>query len=189
MNLLCKHIPMSNSKQITSLVFRVSISITVFGALFQFISTPFIILGAAGMVISHSIQFLSKKSHSPLNYSRYLLIVSFSCSYVFSFIQFAYSHLFTVMTKVALIVFLLLYIKQVIGMYHQSAQNNLLLQNAGTEKLSYILADLAIVYVAIASLFKILHWEIGILNANVLLVIGLFTALVSILAGSKIART
>ncbi len=188
MNLLCKHIPMSNSNQITALVFRISISITVFGALFNFISWPFVILGAAGMVISHSIQFLSKKNHSFLNYSRYVLIVSFSCCYVFSFIPFPYSHLFIMATKVSLVVFLLLYIKQVMNLYHQSAQSGFLLQNLGTEKLSLILADLAIVYVAIASLFKILHWEIGILNANVLLVIGLFTAMISILASSKIAR-
>ena len=176
---------MTISKQKTSLFFRLSISATVFGALFKFISWPLIMLGAAGMVIFHTIQFFQKQQRSLLDYSRQVLIVIFSANYIFSILLLPYGHMLTFLTKAALIAFLLLYIKEIITTYLENSQNSLLLQNLGTENLSYILADLATVYIVIASLFKILHWEFGILNANVLLVIGLFSALISILASAK----
>lgn len=137
------------------------------------------------MVIFHSIQFFQKQGRSPLDYARHLLIVSFSCNYIISILHLPYGHVLTILTKTALIAFLLLYVKKILFSFKENTQNNLLLPNIGTENLSYILADLATVYIVIASLFKILHWEFGIVNANVLLVIGLFTALISILASSK----
>lgn len=176
---------MTISKQKTALFFRLSISVTVFGALLKFISWPLILLGAAGMVIFHTLQFFQKQQRLPLDYSRHLLIVAFSANYVFNIFLLPYSYVLTFLTKATLIVFLLLYIKKIITSYLKNSQNGLLLQNLGTENLSYILADLATVYIVIASLFKILHWEFGLLNANVLLVIGLFSALISILAGLK----
>ncbi len=176
---------MAISKQKTSLFFRLSISVTVLGALSNFISWPLIILGATGMVIFHSIQFYQKQDRVPLDYSRHLLIVAFSCNYIFSFLHLPYDYVLTLLTKATLIVFLLLYSKEMISLLLENAQNGLLLQKLGTENLSSILADLATVYIVIASLFKILHWEFGIINANVLLVIGLFTAVISILASSK----
>ncbi|TMM58354.1 hypothetical protein FEE95_02685 [Maribacter algarum] len=176
---------MAISKQKTALFFRLSISVTVFGALFKFISWPLIILGATGMVIFHSIQFYQKQNRVPLDYSRHLLIVTFACNYIFSLLHLPYDYILTALTKVALIVFVLFYCKEIISLLLENAQNGLLLQKLGTENLSRILADLATVYIVIASLFKILHWEFGIINANVLLVIGLFTALISILASSK----
>lgn len=180
---------MTISKQKTALFFRLSISVTVFGALFKFIPWSLIILGAIGMVIFHSIQFFQKQGRSPLDYARQLLIVSFSSNYIISILHLPYGHVLTILTKTILIAFLLLYIKKILVSYKKNTQNNLLLQNIGTENLSYILADLAIVYIVIASLFKILHWEFGIINGNFLLVIGLFSALISILASSKIVRS
>lgn len=179
---------MSISKEKTSLFFRLSISVTVFGALFKFISWPLIILGATGMLVFHTIQFFQKQRRLPLDYSRHLLIVSFSCNYVFNSLQLPYGNVLALLTKAALIIFILLYIREIINVLIEKPQNGLLIQNLDTEKLSYILADLATVYIVIASLFKIFHWEFGIINANFLLVIGLFTALISILAGSKSVR-
>lgn len=176
---------MTISKQKTALFFRLSISVTVFGALFQFIPWTLIILGAIGMVVFHSIQFFQKQDKSPLDYARHLLIVAFSSNYIISLLHLPFGHILTILTKTALVAFLLLYIKKIISGLQENGQNGLLVQNIDTENLSYILADLAIVYIVVASLFKILHWEFGIINANVLLVIGLFTALISILAGSK----
>lgn len=177
--------PLTISKQKTSLFFRLSISITVFGALFTFISWPLIIIGTGGMVLFHTIQFFQKQHRLPLDYSRMLLIVSFSCNYVFSILSLPYSDALTLLTKAALIAFLVLYIKKNMFSHQENTQNNLLLPNFCRENLSYLLADLATIYIVIASLFKILHWEFGIINGNVLLVIGLVTALVSILASSK----
>ena len=176
---------MTISKQKTALFFRLSISVTVFGALFQFIPWTLIILGAIGMVVFHSIQFFQKQDKSPLDYARHLLIVAFSSNYIISLLHLPFGHILTILTKTALVAFLLLYIKKIISGLQENGQNGLLVQNIDTENLSYMLADLAIVYIVVASLFKILHWEFGIINANVLLVIGLFTALISILAGSK----
>ena len=176
---------MTISNQKTSLFFRLSISVTVFGALFKLISWPLIMLGVVGMVVFHTLQFFQKQQRSPLDYSRQLLIVAFSGNYIISILQLPYGNALTILTKVALIVFLILFVKGILSSYLANAQNNFILQNVGTEKLSYLLADLATVYIVIASLFKILHWEFGMINANVLLIIGLFSALISILASSK----
>ncbi|MFK7813300.1 MAG: hypothetical protein AB8B59_12475 [Maribacter sp.] len=176
---------MTFSNQRTSLFFRLSISITVFGALLNIISWPLILLGVAGMVIFHTIQLFQKQDKSILDYSRHFLIVSFSCNYVFDIFHLPYTDLFNILTKTALIVFLILFVKKIITLQQENTKNGLLLQSLGTENLSYILADLATVYIVIASLIKILHWEFGILSANILLIIGLFTALISILTSSK----
>ncbi len=173
------------SKQKTSLFFRLSISVTVFGALFKFISWPLIIVGAIGMVFFHTVQVLQKQNRGPLDYSRHLLIISFSCNYIFSILDLSYSPVFTLLTQVTLVVFLVLYLKEMVFPILEKAQNNALQLNFSTENLSYLLADLAIIYIVIASLFKILHWEFGIINGNVLLVIGLCSALISILASPK----
>lgn len=176
------------SKQKTALFFRLSISVTVFGALFKFIPWILIILGAVGMVVFHSIQFFQKEQRLPLDYARHVLIISFSCNYIISILQLPYGHIFTALTKAALIAFLLLYIKKMQSSHKENSENNHLAPNISWGNLSYMLADLATVYIVIASLFKILHWELGILNANVLLVIGLFTAVISILASAKNAE-
>lgn len=148
-------------------------------------SWPLIMLGATGMVIFHGIQLFQKQHRLPLDYSRQLLIVAFLCNSLFNIFQLQYGHVLTLLTKTALIAFLILYIKDILTSLHGNIQSSDLQAYFNTERLSYILADLATVYIVIASLFKILHWEIGIINANVLLVIGLFSALISILAGSK----
>ncbi len=177
---------MSISKQKTSLFFRLSISVTVFSALFKFMPSSLIILGAIGMVIFICIQFYQKEQRAPLDYARLLLILSFSCNYAFNLFSLPYGNISMLVTKLALVAFLILYIKKIITSFQGITQNNnLLLTSVGRENLSYILADLATVYIVIASLFIILHWEIGILNGNLLLVIGLLSALISLLAGSK----
>ncbi len=176
---------MTISKQQTALFFRLSLSITVFGALFKFISLALIIIGAVGMMVFHSLQFLHKKERLALDYARQLLIVTFSCNYIISLLQLPFGNALTLVTKIALIVFIFIYCKNILSTFKEQLQANFLLQNIATENLSHILADLAIVYIVIASLFKILHWEFGILNANVLLAIGLFTALISIVSSSK----
>lgn len=175
---------MAISNQKTSLFFRLSLSVTVLGALFKFISLPLILLGVAGMVIFHTLQFFQKPKRLLLDYARQLLIMAFSANYAFSIFNLSNGNLLSLFTKISLIIFLLLYIKKILSSTQESSQNGLL-QNINTENLAYILADLATVYIVIASLFKILHWEFGIINANVLLVIGLFTALISMLASSK----
>lgn len=176
---------MTIPEQKTSLFFNLSISITVFGALFKLMSWPLIMLGAVGMTIFHSIQFFQKQQRLPLDYSRQLLIVFFLCNFLFSIFELPYGHVMTLLTKASLIAFLVLYIKNILSSNQENTQNNPLLPNFSTENLSFLLADLATVYVVIASLFKILNWEFGIINSNLLLIIGLFSALVSILAGSK----
>lgn len=177
-------LPMTISKQQTALFFRLSISITVFGALFNFISWPLIILGAVGMVVFHGIQFFQKQQRSSLDYTRHLLIVTFLANYLFTIFDLPFGYVVTSLTKITLIAFLALYVKEILGSLKETDINNLM-PNLNTEKLSLILADLATVYIVIASLFKILNLEFGIINSNLLLVIGLFTALISILAGSK----
>ncbi len=177
---------MSISKEKTALFFRLSISVTVFSALFKFMPVVLIILGAAGMVTFLSIQVYQKEQRVPLDYTRLLLIISFSANYAFNLFDLPYVHVLTLVTKLALITFLILYIKKIILSLQDITQNSgLLLGSFDRENLSFILADLATVYIVMASLFKILNWELGILNGNLLLVIGLFSALISILASSK----
>ena len=177
---------MTISKQKTSLFFRLSISVTVFCALFKFMPSFLIIVGAIGMVIFLGIQFYQKQRRLPLDYARLLLIVSFSFNYGVILFGLPYGHILTLITKLLLISFLVLYIKKILFSYQEITQNDSFsLPSFSRESLSYILADLATVYIVIASLFKILHWEFGMFDSNVLLAIGLFTALISILASSK----
>ncbi len=177
------------SKQKTSLFFRLSISVTVFSALFKIMPSFFIVLGAVGMVIFLSIQLYQKEQIALLDYTRLLLILSFSINYIFSLLDSPYGYLLASITKLALIAFLILYIKKIIETFQDITQNHsFLLSSFGRENLSYLLADLATVYIVIASLFEILHWEMGILNGKVLLGIGLFSALLSILASSRAVR-
>jgi len=176
---------MKLSKQKSSLFFRLSISITVFGALVKFMSWPLILLGATGMIIFHSIELFQKQNRSALDYSRQLLITAFLCSSLFGIFQSEYTYILTITTKTALIIFLVAYIKEILTSLNGSTDNGNLLAYFGTEKLSYLLADLATVYIVIASLFKLLDWEIGMINSNVLLIIGMFTALISILTGAR----
>ncbi|MEO9891658.1 hypothetical protein [Aurantibacter sp.] len=179
---------MSISEQKTSLFFKLSISITVFGALLKYLSWPLIILGGVGMVIFHGIQFFQKQKRLPLDYARYILVVVFLCNYLFSIFQLPYANILSLITKVSLIVFLLLYIKKIVSASQENTDRNQLLSNYSTEDLSYLLADLATVYIVLASLFKILQWEFGIINTNFLLIIGLISAFISILTSSKISR-
>ncbi|GAB5475396.1 MAG: hypothetical protein Mars2KO_34950 [Maribacter sp.] len=177
---------MSISKQKTALFFRLSISVTVFSALFKFMPSALIVLGAFGMMVFLSLQLYQKDKREPLDYVRLLLIVVFSSNYAFILLGLPYVHVLTLMTKLALIAFLLLYIKQIITSFQDITQNTtMLLSSFSRDDLSYLLADLATVYIVIASLFKILHWEIGILNGNLLLAIGLFSALISLIATSR----
>ncbi|MBM1105670.1 hypothetical protein JQC67_05895 [Aurantibacter crassamenti] len=176
---------MTISDQKTNLFFKLSISITVFGALLKYNAWPLILLGSFGMVIFHGIQFFQKKQKSPLDYSRYILIVTFLSNYLFSAFNLPYSTVSSLLTKVALIAFLLLYIKELIPTKQGSTENIQFLSNYSTENLSLLLADLATVYIVLASLFKIFHWEFGIINTNTLLVIGLLSALISIMTNSK----
>ena len=180
---------MTLSAQKTALFFRISISITVFGSLLQYLSWPLIILGATGMVFFHTLQILQKQNRGTLDYSRHLLIMAFSFNYIFSILNLPYSQAFTVLTQVALVAFLILYLKEIVFPHLENSQDNLLQFDFNSENLSYILADLATVYIVIASLFKILHWEFGILNANVLLIIGLCSALISVLTSPKVVKS
>jgi hypothetical protein len=176
---------MTISKQKTELFFRLSISLTVFGALFKILSWPLILLGATGMILFHSIQLYQKKKRLPLDIMRHVLIVTFSCNYLFSILSLPYVHILTSLTRAALIVFILTYVKEILFPSKESTKDRVTLLDFNSERLSHLLADLATVYIVIASLLKILHWQFGIINANLLLIIGLFTALISILAGSK----
>jgi len=174
------------SKQKTAVLFRLSISITVFGALLKHMAWPLILLGASGMVFFHSVQLVQNKERTPLDFARHLLIIFFSFNYVFSIFQLPFVAALTLLTKLALVAFLGLYIKEFVVPSEDSLQSNILLGNLTTANLSFILADLATVYIVIASLFKILQWEFGIINANLLLIIGLCSALISILASPKV---
>jgi len=138
------------------------------------------------MVTFLIVQLYQKEEREILDYARLLLIVFFAGNYTLAFFNLPYGNISALFTKLALVAFLLLYLKKIIISFKDITQNNsLFLTSLGRENLSFILADLATVYIVIASLFISLNWEIGILNGNVLLVIGLFTALISILASSK----
>ncbi len=179
---------MTISEKQTSLFFRLSISFTVFAALFKYVSWPLISIGAAGMIIFHSLQLFQKEKKQALDYARHALIVTFSFNYIFNVLELPFGHLLMTATRVTLIVFMIMYIVKIIGTLQENKESDISLTDLGTEKLSYLLADIATVYIVVASLFKILHWHFGIINANFLFAIGLFTAVISILTSPKALR-
>ncbi len=176
---------MTISEQQTSLFFRLSISFTVFAALFKYVSWPLITMGAAGMIVFHSLQLFQKEKKQVLDYARHALIVTFSFNYVFNVLELPFSNLLMVATRVTLIIFMIFYVIKIIGSLKENSMSNLSITDLGTENLAYLLADIATVYIVVASLFKILHWQFGIINANFLFGIGLFTAVISILTSPK----
>lgn len=136
------------------------------------------------MVFFHSIQFYQKQDRLPVDYARQLLIVFFSFNYVFSILQLPFVLILTILTKTALIAFLAFYIKEIMATDPEDSEQSVQFLNFSNEKLAYLLADMATVYIVMASLFKILDWELGIITSNFLMIIGLCTAIVSILAGT-----
>lgn len=180
---------MKISDQQISLFFKLSISITVFSALFAFVPPFLTIFGVVGMIAFLGIQLYRKKQKVALDYARLLLIASFSGHCAVAFFNGPYAHITTLLMKLALMVFLLLYIRKIISSLQELTQSGTLLSDGlGGDSISYLLADIAAVYIVVAALFKILHWEIGILNSNLLLVIGFCSALVSILTSSRSIR-
>ena len=179
----------SFSKQRIALYFKISLSTVLLGAVFKFMHWPYgwplIAIGAVGTVLFHSIQFYQKQHRAPLDYSRLLLIVSFSFYYLFRIFQLQYDAVLIILLKAAVAAFLILYVKDILFPNPQNDQSNSLPSHFCRENLSHLLSDLATVYIVVASLFKILHWEFGIINGNVLLIIGLLTALVSLLTSPK----
>lgn len=142
-------------------------------------------MGAAGMILFHSLQLFQKEKKQALDYARHALIVIFSFNYVFNVLALPFSNVLMAATRVTLVVFMIMYIVKIIGSLQQNSESSLSLSDLGTENLSYLLADIATVYIVVASLFKILHWQFGIINANFLFAIGLFTAVISILTSPK----
>ncbi len=180
---------MALSNQKTALFFRLSISVTVFSALFNFMPSFLIILGAFGMILFLGIHLFQKEKRTLLDYARLFLILAFSSNFILSLFASPLSQALTLMTKLSLVLFLILYIKDIVILFQDIAQNSsALLHNFAKEGLSYILADMATVYIVIASLFKILNWKLGILNGDTLLIIGLFAALISIFTSSRITE-
>ncbi len=180
---------MAISKQRTSLFFRLSISVTVFSALFSFLPSFLLVIGALGMVFFLGVQLWQEPQRQLLDYARLLLIVAFVSSYFLDALGLPYQNVGNGATKIALCLFLLIYCKDVVAVLIENMHNApLLMHRATTVQLSYLLADLATVYIVIASLFKFFNWQIGFVNGNLLLVVGLFTALVSLLASAKELR-
>ncbi len=178
------------SKEKTDLCFRLSISVTVFGALFKIVPSFLTLLGVIGMVVFLGIQLYQKNERTALDYSRMLLIICFAGNYLSPFFGWTTTHLFTIATKLSLIAFLILYLKKIIAPLLEMGQNrHLLFSGFGREELSYILADMATVYIVIASLFTILGWELGILNGSSLLIVGLFAAVLSIVASPRMQKS
>ncbi len=185
--------PISNQR--IRFFLRMSISVTILGALFKVLhwaGAPILFVGGCiGIVVFYSTQFYRKKPKRLLDYSKFFLLLSFLFHYTFRVLHLKYGHVFTILTQLALLVFLILYVHDVLFSEHDHSENNAsqLLRRPGRKAISYLLNGLATMGIIIGALLKILHWEFNFVNGNLLLCIGLLAAATSVIMGSTDTKT
>ncbi len=179
------------SKQKIHLGLRISIALALLGILFKIMHWPFpgvlLFVGVTGIVIFYSIQFFQKQPKTLLDYSKLALLISFLIYYLLQVLHLPYSYIFRIATQIALVVFIILYIRHVLflrgsmddGLSNETKKSSI------KKKLSYLLYGIAAIGIILGAQFKILHWEFGFLTGDILLIIGLVAATAAVLIGLK----
>ena len=175
---------MNISKQKAQLFFKLSVAMVLIGALFKIMHWPYswLILsaGVCSLITFYAVKFSKKEPKTILDYSKLFLITSFSIHYIFNVFHLAYGHIFTYIIQASLIAYVILYDKDVLfsdSDEYQELESSKPIKN----NLNNLFYGLAIICIIIGALFKILHWEFGYINGNLLLIVGLLIAIISLL--------
>jgi len=186
---------MNISKQKVRFFLRLSISVAILGILFKVLhwmyAGPILIAGCIGIGLFYSLRFYQKKPKEILDYSRLALVISFLFHYVIRVFHLPYGYIFRTLFQLSFVLLLILYIRDVLFVKPKSEDYNSPqeVEKAKTKALSYLLYGIATIGVVLGSLFKILHWEFGFINGNIVLTIGLLAAAVSVFMGDTNQET
>ncbi len=175
----------------TRLYLRLSIAVAILGILFKLMHWPYpwilLVSGTLGISIFYSLRFSVKHPKTLLDYSKLFLLIAFLFHYIFRVFHLAYGYVFTTLTQFAFVLFLILYVRDVLFLkeYNDDDHPNESSKNSFQKGLSYLLYGTAAIGIIIGAQFKILHWEFGFITGNVLLTIGLLAAAVAVVLGLK----
>lgn len=182
---------MTISKQKVRLCLRLSISIAILGILFKILHWMFaaqiLISGCVGIAIFYALHFYQKQPKEILDYSRLALVIFFLFHYVIRVFHLPYGSIFQTLFQLSFVFFLVLHIRDVLFSKQKIEENSHHKEQVKTEYklLTYLLYGIAAFGVVLGSLFKILHWNFGFLNGNILLTIGLLATAISVFMGGN----
>jgi len=177
---------MTISRQKVSFCLRLSISIAIVGILFKILHWMYaghiLVVGCLGIGIFYSLRFYQKKPKALLDYFRLSMLIFFLFHYLIRVFHLPYDSIFRILFQLSFVLFLILYIRDVLFLKPKMTENNNPQDyvKSKIQALTYLLYGIATIGVVLGSLFKILHWEFGFINGNMLLTIGLLAAAISV---------
>ncbi|MEM9647155.1 MAG: hypothetical protein AAF969_01655 [Bacteroidota bacterium] len=173
------------SKQQTHFFLRLSISIAILGILFKILHWPFapslLAVGIVGIGFFYAIRFYQKRNKELMDYSKLVLVITFLLHYSFRIFHLAYGIIFTYAFQFSVLIFLILYFKDVFFSREESSSESMGKTGSKTKiTLTYFLYALAGIGIIVGSTVKILHWQFGIVNGDFILSVGLISAAISV---------
>ncbi|TMM58355.1 hypothetical protein FEE95_02690 [Maribacter algarum] len=181
------------SKQQTRLCLRLSIAVAILGILFKIMHWPYpgvlLLTGTLGIAIFYSLRFSQKHPKTLLDYSKLFLLIAFLFHYKFKVFHLAYGYIFTTIMQVAFVLLISAHIREVWFLDTDADTDEIdspsVKSKPRQRALSYLLYSLAGIGIFMGYFFKILRWEFGFINGNVLLTIGLLAAAITVLLGAS----
>ena len=177
------------SKQKTNLFLRSSIALALVAVLFKIMhwqySEALLIIAVSGIALFYSIWFSLKTPKQWLDYAKLFLLISFLFQYLFGVLHLNYASIFSYIFKIALVVFIIVYLKDQFFSLNDTSKPVGKRPAQKKKFYSIILNTIAILCIVVGAQFKILHWEFGLINGNILLSVGLVAAAISIVIGFK----
>ncbi len=143
--------------------------------------------GVIGIIIFYGLQFFQKQQKTLLGYSKLALLISFLIYYLLQVLHLPYSYFFRILTQIALLAVVLVFIRDVLFMKPSNSKEsaNELQKSSLQKRLSYVLYEIAAVGIIVGAQFKILHWEFGFITGQILLIIGFVAATAAVLLGLR----
>lgn len=172
---------------------RLSIAIIILGALFKIMHWPYgwvaIAIGAFGIGVNYCIIFVRKKPKSLLDYTQLFLLLSFFVHYTLRVFHLSYAYIFTTITQLFLVLFIILYLKDTLFTDRKIEVNHDESSKKNKSKtIIYLLYGIAITSILIGSLFKILHWGFGFINGTSLFIFGIILIVILLLLGDSYSK-
>ncbi|WP_282049847.1 GldL-related protein [Maribacter aquivivus] len=177
------------TKQNTHIFLRLSIALAIIAALFKVMhwqySDILLIVAVVGITLFYSIWFYKKSTKIGLDYAKFFLLSSFIFQYLFKILHLKYGFIFSHLFRISLVVFIIVYVKDIFFSENVSSELEEKQPTSKKKIYSIILNTITVLCIIIGAQFKILHWEFGWINGNILLTVGLVTATISIIFGIK----
>ena len=177
------------TKEKSNRFLSLSIALALIAILFKIMHWPYaeilLVTAVGGIAIFFIIGFYQKPIKNWLDYAKLFLLISFLLHYLFRVLHLNYGYIFSYIFRMVLIFFIVAYIKDV---FFSNDNSSKLEEQPPTSKkkiINIVLYSTAVICIIIGAQFKILHWQFGFLNGNLLLTVGLIATALSIILGFK----